>query len=156
MYPPKMILMYDLKPKKTWWREISGRILFYSKILDIDEQLFHLIDKSVWEEFCPDAEEAIRGNAHPPRVKPLYVRCYVDANHADNLLTRWSHTGIIIFVDNYQIIWYSKLQNTVELSCFGSKFIALRKATDMIEGLWYKLHMFGVLINVPAGVFSDK
>ena len=60
------------------------------------------------------AEEAILGNAPPPRGKPVYVRFYVDADHAGNLVTRRSHTWIIIFVDNSPIIWYSKLQNTVE------------------------------------------
>ena len=46
------------------------------------------------------AEEAIPGNAPPPRGKPVYVGCYVDADHAGNLLTRESQTGIIIFVNN--------------------------------------------------------
>ena len=36
-------------------KEISGRIVFDSKIPDIDEQLFHPSNKSVWEEFYPDA-----------------------------------------------------------------------------------------------------
>ena len=67
---------------------MSGRIVFDSKILDIDEQLFHPSDKNVWEEFYPDSEEKIRGNAPLPRGKPVYVGCYVDANYADNLLTR--------------------------------------------------------------------
>ena len=60
------------------------------------------------------AEEAIPGKAPPPRGKPLYVGCYVDADHAGNMLTRGSHTGIIIFSNNSPIIWYSKRQNTVE------------------------------------------
>ena len=46
------------------------------------------------------AEEGISGNAPPPRGKAVYVGCYVDANHAGNLLTRGSHTRIIIFVNN--------------------------------------------------------
>ena len=53
------------------------------------------------------SEEAIPLNASHPRGNPVYVGCYVDANHAGNLLTRGSHTGIIIFVNNYLIIWYS-------------------------------------------------
>ena len=51
------------------------------------------------------SEEAIPGNAPPPMVKPVYVRCYVNADHAGNLLTRRSHTGIIIFVNDSPIIW---------------------------------------------------
>ena len=81
-------------------KEISGMIVFFSKILDIDKQLFHPSDKSALEEFYTDTEEAIPANAPPPRGTPVYVGCYVDAKHAGNLLTRQSHTGIIIFVNN--------------------------------------------------------
>ena len=98
-------------------------------------------------------EEEIPENALPPRGKPVYVGCYVEVDHAGNLLTRQYHTGIIIFVNNYPIIWYSKRQNTVESSSFGSKFISFRIATKMIEGLRYKIRMFGVAINGPADVF---
>ena len=80
----------------------------------------------------------------------------MDADHSGNLLTRRYHTGIIIFVNNSPIIWYSKRQNTVELSSFVSKFIALRVATEMIEGFSYKLRMFGVPIDGPADVFCDN
>ena len=50
------------------------------------------------------SEEAIPGNAPPPWGKPVYVGCYVDAYQAGNLLTRRSHTWIIIFFDNSPII----------------------------------------------------
>ena len=53
-------------------------------------------------------------------------------------------------------MWYSKAQTTVESSTFGSEFIAMCQATDMIEGLHYKLRMFGVPIDSPANVLSDN
>ena len=80
----------------------------------------------------------------------------MDSNHAGNLLTRKYHTGIIIFVNNSPIIWYSKRQNIVGSSSFGSEFIALRIATKMIERLRYKLRMFKVPINRPADMFFDN
>ena len=113
-------------------KEISGRIVFYSKITDIDQQLFHPSNKSVLEELYTDAEKGIPGNSPPPRGKPVYVGCYVGTDNAGNLLTRKSHTRIIIFVNNYPTIWYSKRHNTVQSSRFGSTFIALRIETDMI------------------------
>ena len=80
----------------------------------------------------------------------------MDNDHAGNLLTRRSHTGVIIFVNNPPIIWYSKRQNKVESSSFGSEFIALWIATEMIERLRYKLRIIGVPINGPADVFCDN
>ena len=81
---------------------------------------------------------------------------FVDANHAGNAITRQSHSGIIIFVNNAQIIWFSKRQNTVEAATFRSEFVALRICKELIISLRYKLHMFGVPLDVPADVFFDN
>ena len=77
--------------------------------------------------------------------------------HADNIHGTW------IFprnADNIHRTWIfpqnADTQNTVESSSFGSKFIALRIATEMIEGLRYKLRIFEVPIDGPADVFCDN
>ena len=54
------------------------------------------------------------------------------------------------------IVWYSKRQNTVEMSTFGSELVAMRIATEVTEALCYKLRMFGVPIQGPANVFCDN
>ena len=71
-------------------------------------------------------------------------------------MTRRSTTGIIFFVNGAPIPWYSKIQNTIESSTFGSEFVALKIATESIEGLRYKLRMFGVPIEGEARVFCDN
>jgi hypothetical protein len=86
----------------------------------------------------------------------VQINAFVHANHARNRVTRRSHTGILIYLNRAPIMWYSKAQATVESSTFGSEFIAMRQATDMIEGLRYKLRMFGVPIDGPANVLSDN
>ena len=60
---------------------------------------------------------------------------FVDADHAGDRATRRSFTGILIYVNRAPIIWYSKKQNTVESSTFGSEFVAMRIATEITEGL---------------------
>ncbi len=84
------------------------------------------------------------------------MSCFVDADHAGNKVTRRSHTGIIIFCNRAPILWYSKRQNTVETSTFGSEFIATRIAVELIEGLHYKLRMFGIPIDGPTNVYCDN
>jgi len=79
------------------------------------------------------------------QLRPAIVRC-----------RRRSHTGIIIFVQNAPIIWYSKRQNTVESSTFGSEFVALRTARDLIVSLRFKLRMFGVPLVGPTDVLCDN
>ena len=81
---------------------------------------------------------------------------FVDADHAGNRVTQRSHTGVIIFVNMAPVIWYSKRQNTVETSTFGSEFIALCIATELTEALRYKLQMFGIAISGPARVLCDN
>jgi hypothetical protein len=53
------------------------------------------------------------------------------------------------------IIWYSKQQNTVETSTFGSEFVAVRIAVELIEGLWYKFRMFEIPNDGPTNVYCD-
>ena len=71
--------------------------------------------------------------------KYVVIKAYVDANYAGNMANRSSHYGIIIYVNNAPIIWYSKQNNTVETSIFGSDFFAIRIVAEMIEALRYKL-----------------
>ncbi len=54
------------------------------------------------------------------------------------------------------IIWYSKQQNTIETSTFGSEFVAAQIAVELIENLHYKLRMFGVPIDGLANVYCDN
>ena len=54
------------------------------------------------------------------------------------------------------IIMFSKRQNTVETSTFGSEFTALKNAVELVEALRYKLRMFGVPIEGPTNVFCDN
>jgi hypothetical protein len=50
----------------------------------------------------------------------------------------------------------SKHRNTVELSTFGSEFIATKTAIDMIEGLQYKLRTMGIPIDGPKNLLGDN
>ena len=86
----------------------------------------------------------------------MQINYFVDADHAGDVVSRRSHTGIIVFANRAPIVWYSKHQNTVETSTFGSEFIDLRIATELIEGLRYKLRMLGVPLDGPTNVFGDN
>ena len=104
----------------------------------------------------PDAHEDLPHNMPEARGIEVDANVFVDANHAGNKITRRSHTGSILFCNMTSIVWYSKRQNTVETSTFGSEFIALYIATELTESLRYKLRMFGVSIAGPARVLCDN
>ena len=107
-------------------------------------------------ELYPDAEEINPHNMPEARGEEIDINVFVDADHAGNRVTRRSHTGIILMVNMAPVLWYSKRQNTVETSTFGSEITALRIAVELIESLRYKLKMFGVPISGPARVFCDN
>ena len=109
-----------------------------------------------WKEFYPDAEDKLPHNMPEPLGNPVVIASYVDANHASNLVNRRSHTGVLLYVNNARIQWYSKCPNMVESSSLGSEFIALCIATELIEALRYKLRMFGVPIEGPTTVYCDN
>ena len=77
----------------------------------------------------------------------MKMTTFVDLDHARNLATHDSQMGILIFLNKAPIIWFSKQQNTVKTSMFGSEFVAMQVAVKMIEGLHYKLRMFGIPID---------
>jgi hypothetical protein len=107
-------------------------------------------------EFYGDIEEELPPKMPEPLGQPMNITAFVDANHAGNVVTRRSHTGVIIYLQNTPIIWHSRRQNTIETSTFGSEFVALRCVPDLIVALRYKLRMFGVPIKGPAKVLCDN
>jgi len=131
-------------------------IVFDPKDIQLDEQAFAAVDIKEWREFYGDVEEELPRRMPEPRGNAVDITCFVDANHAGNLVTRRSHTGVLIFVQNAPIMWFSKKQNTVESSSFGSEFVALRIAKELIVALRYKLRMFGVPLRGPASVLCDN
>jgi hypothetical protein len=109
-----------------------------------------------WTDFYRDAEDKIPHDMPEPLGNPVSLYCFTDADHASDRATRRSHTGVLIFVNRAPIIWFSKKQNTVETSTFGSEFIAMKISVELIEALRYKLRMFGIRIEKPASVFCDN
>lgn len=120
---------------------------------EVDERRFKQYD---WYDFYRDAKEAIPTNMPPPRGRTVSTHCFVDASLANDLTTRRSQTGILIFVNRAPILWYSKRQNTVETSTFGSEIVALKNAIELIEGLRYKLRMMGVEVDGPTNIYCDN
>ena len=90
-----------------------------------------------WSEFYPEAQEAISLNMPEPKGNSVNITVFVDADHAGNRTTRCFFTGILIYGNRAPIIWYSKKQNTVETSIFGSEFVAMKIATEITECLLY-------------------
>ena len=88
--------------------------------------------------------------------KIIALHCFVDADHASNKISRRSQTGIIIFGNKAPLIMYSKRQNSVQTSTFGSEFMAMRQAVELVQALRFKLRMFGIPLDGPASMYQDN
>ena len=111
-----------------------------------------------WQEFYPDTAEPIPNPNEIPNTKGSTVRITVfkDADHAHDILTRRSVTGILLMVNNTPVKWISKRQKTVETSTYGSELVAAKQAVELILEYRYKLRMMGVKIDESALLLGDN
>ena len=98
-------------------------------------------------EDYPDAKEEV--DNFPPSFGPVLETTFmVDSDHAHDLKTRRSLTGILGFVGSSLVLWKSKRQGAIASSTYAAEFTALRSATEEAISLRYMLRSLGC--NVPA------
>ena len=129
------------------------RLFFDPDHPKISEDRFQKHD---WVDFYRDAKEAIPDNAPEPRGREVSMHCFVDASHASDKATRRSQTGVLIMINRAPVVFYSKRQNSVETSTFGSEFTACKQAVELLKALRYKLRMFGIPLEGPANIYCDN
>ena len=120
----------------------------------VDESMFNI--NADWMKFYGDVVEEDPPGMPEPLGKPILQSVFVDSDHASNVVTRRSHSGIFLFVNNALIKSFSKRQNTVESSTFGAELVALRIARDLTVEQRLKLKSIGVPIKGPANVHCDN
>ena len=139
-----------------------SKCVFDPTYVDIDDHHLPLEEQSAtrakfMKELYPDAIEYKPQNAPKPKGKKVQITCFVDADHGGDQVTRRSRTGILIYVNKAPIMWYSKRQNTVETSTYGSELVAMRLAVDMVKALKYKLWMFGIeIMEDETKIYGDN
>jgi Reverse transcriptase (RNA-dependent DNA polymerase) len=135
-------------------KHIESKLVFDPMSRDFDDIEWTSHD---WKTFYPDIEGEVLPLGRPhERGNPVQINLFCDAAHGTCHATRRSTTGIIIFINGSPITWYSKRQNTIESSVFGSEFVALKIAIEMNEALRYKLRMMGIPIDGPTNCFCDN
>jgi hypothetical protein len=106
-------------------KHARSRLVFDDSYVRVTDEI-----ETDWKSFYPEAKEDIPENAPKARRKAVQMTVFVDASHGCDLLTRRSRTVILIYLNRSPIVWYSKKQNTIETSSFGSEFTALRTGIE--------------------------
>ena len=122
-----------------------------------DEQHFNNISTTEdWREFYGDVKEEDPPRMPEPLGPPIKMLAFVDSDHAGNVVTRRSHSGFFIFLQNALMYSFSKKQNTVEASTYGSELVALRQVRDKIIELRLKCKSIGLPLDGPTDVYCDN
>ena len=89
-------------------------------------------------------------------IPELKVTIFCDADHAHDLVTGRSITGILAFVGSTPVYWKSTRQTSVQTSTFGSEFTALKKAVEVAVTIRYYLRSMGVKVEEATKIFVDN
>eukprot|EP00804_Cyclotella_cryptica_P006149 CCRYP_018443-RA/>CCRYP_018443-RA protein AED:0.42 eAED:0.42 QI:0/0/0/1/0/0/2/0/220 len=121
------------------WKNPLKRIVFDHAVPRVDENQFHLDDdwtKVLWE--CGE------------RGTPRYASPPLGSQSQSIPLLKLIMLAIAL------IKTFSRRQNTVEASTYGSEMVAMRLARDIIVEMHIKLKMFDVPITGAANVYCSN
>jgi hypothetical protein len=79
----------------------KGRVIIDTSYPNHSEYLVD--DLPNWKDFYPDAEEEISNDLSKSKGPKVRMTVYVDADHAHDLVTRRSITGILVMLNNTPI-----------------------------------------------------
>ena len=91
-----------------------------------------------------------------PTAEELDITIFSDSDHAHDLVTGRSITGLIAFVGSTPVYWKSKRQTSVHTSTFGSEFMASKAAVELAITLRYHLRAMGIKVSKPTTIYADN
>ena len=105
---------------------------------------------------CGDVSIERPSDAPPPKGKPVVTTTCKDANLYHDLATGRAVTGVLHFLNQTPIDWFTKKQATVEMATHGSEFTAAKTAIQQITALRQALHYLGVPLRENSYLFGDN
>ena len=87
---------------------------------------------------------------------PVRITAYKDSDHAHDLVTRRSVTGILLFVNNTPVKWISKRQKTIETSTYGAELVAAKLAVETILTYRTMLRLMGANVEKKSLLLGDN
>ena len=139
-------------------KRMNRRIIVDSRDIIVEEGAEQLLKdfRALFEEFYPDAYEEIDPNLPEPLMSEMTITVFHDSDHAHDVVTRRSITGIIIILGRTPVIWISKRQGAIETSTFGAEFSAAKSAVEELLTLRYMLRCLGVKVTMPSFLVGDN
>ena len=163
-YATNTLARYAIQPREGHFKRclrLFGYLKYHSKArlrFDPSDPNYDGLkfDNQDWANLYPGAEEILPNNMPPPATRPIDITVYVDASHATDMETRRSVSGYIILLGQSPVAWYSKRQNTIESSSYGSELVAMRIAVEALLAMRYQLRMLGIAFNPTSTILCDN
>jgi hypothetical protein len=103
-----------------------------------------------------EVKEQLPLDAPKPLGKRVVLTTYVDANLYHDMVTGRSVTGVLHYINQTPVGWFTKKQATVETATYGSEFTAAKIAVQQIIAMRYTLRYLGVPVHGPTHMFGDN
>ena len=137
-------------------RYSKGKILIDPNYPNHENHITEQYDN--WKEFYPEAEEDVPTGKDKPDYlgPPVRITAYKDSDHAHDLVTRRSVTGILLLVNNTPVKWISKRQKTIETSTYGAELVAAKLAVETILEYRTMLRLMGANVEKTSLLLGDN
>ena len=137
-------------------RHPNRRIVVDSNQLQVDPELqqdnFH---PDFLEDYA-DAEEDIPTDLPPAFGSELETSIFFDSDHAHDVKTHRSISGLILFVGSTPVAWHSRRQGCIATSTYCAEFLAMRSATEEAISLRYMLRCLGIPVSKSTALYGDN
>ena len=134
----------------------NAELVFDPSDPTINEQDFERRDWASSEFGHVEDKEELPPNMPEPRGMGFTIVAKVDADHASDIVTRRSRTGILVYLNCSLVHWWNKKQASIESSSFSVEFIAMKQCCKYLHGLRYKLHMMIIPCDQPSHIYGDN
>jgi hypothetical protein len=112
--------------------------------------------KADFEDQYKYAKEEIDPAFPEPKGKPIATSVFFDSDHAHDIETRRSISGILVVVGSTPVSWMSKRQGAIATSTYSAEFCAMRLATEEAIAIRYMLRSLGIQLDGPTKLFGDN
>ena len=103
-----------------------------------------------------DAAKEIDADIPDLFIQEVSITAFVDPDHAHNLVTRRSITGLIIVLGKMPVLFQSKWQDKIATSTCGAEFCALCTVVEEVQAVRYMLCCLGVKVTEVFLICGDS
>ena len=86
----------------------------------------------------------------------IQITAFVDSDHAHDLITRRSITGILKLVVRTPVFILSKRQGAIETSTYGDEFCAMQTAVEKVQSVHYMMRRLGIKVSKGSLICGDN